>query len=356
MKKHIVFTGGGTGGHVYPALSIIEILKDEGYKISWIGSKKGIEYQIISKENIDFYSIPCGKLRRYFSLRNFLDLFKIFLGFIRSLYLLKRLKPDCLFSKGGYVTVPPVIASKLLNIKSFTHESDFDPGLATRINSKFVNKVFLPYNETMDYLPTAVRSKAVVTGNPVRKAFYSSNPELGKEKMGFKNDKPIILVIGGSLGAKQINDLMFESKEDIEPMYNVYHQMGDKNFIEVNEESYKTVPYIHDNISDIISASSIVVSRSGAGSLWEFSTIGKGMILIPLGSGSRGDQIKNANYFEKKGAAIVLTGDNVNKTFLVNSLKKVIDNNEIESLSNRSKEIIESNSALKISQIIKECI
>lgn len=356
MNKHIVFTGGGTGGHVYPALSIIEILKDEGYKISWIGSKNGIEYQIISKENIDFYSIPCGKLRRYFSLRNFIDFFKIFFGFIKSIYLLKRLNPDCLFSKGGYVTVPPVIASKLLKVKSITHESDFDLGLATRINSRFVNKILLPYSETMDYLPSSAKIKAIVTGNPVRKAFYNSNPRVGKEIMGFKNNKPIILVIGGSLGAKQINDLMFESKDDIEAIFNVYHQMGNKNFVKVDEESYKTVPYIHDSISDIISASAIVVSRSGAGSLWEFSTIGKGMILIPLEVGSRGDQIKNANYFKDKGAAIVLTGKNVNKTFLVNSLKKVIDNNEIEILSNKSKEITEFNSALKISQIIKECI
>lgn len=353
MKKHIVFTGGGTGGHVYPAVAIIDILKNEGYKISWFGSKSGIEYSIIKELNIDFYSIPCGKLRRYFSFKNFIDLFKISFGLLKSLLLLIKLKPDAIFSKGGYVTVPPIVASKILKIKSFTHESDFDPGLATRINSKFVNYIFIPYSESKKYFKQSIHNKITVTGNPVRSNFFSPDRDNGLKIMNFKNKKPIILVLGGSLGAKEINDLIIENHDSISQDFNIYHQMGQKNYIEADKESYKTVPYIK-NMADILSASSIIISRSGAGAIWEFITVGKPMILIPLIKGSRGDQLKNANYFSEKKAAYILSGEDVIGNNLKVLLNKLSKSEIYEEMSYNSMELGKENCAENICRLIKE--
>ena len=355
MKNHIVFTGGGTGGHVYPALAIIEILRVEGYKISWIGSKKGIEYKIINNLGIDFYSIPSGKLRRYFSFRNFIDIFKISLGFLSSILLLIKLKPDLIFSKGGYVTVPPIVAAKIVKIKSITHESDFDPGLATRINSRFVNKILVPYNETKELISARYRNKVLVTGNPVRKEFFNPNGDKGLEAMGLKNDKPIILVLGGSLGAKQINDLILSDIDYLSSQYYIYHQMGEGNFIESKNKNYISTPFITDNMADIIKAADIVISRSGAGAIWEFVTVGTPSLLIPLSVGSRGDQLRNAEYFRKKGTSLILDGVEVNG----NSLRDMLDDyffnlkNEMEFAT---KKLGAENCAKKITDVIKELL
>ena len=354
MKKHIIFTGGGTGGHVYPALAIIEQLIDLGYRISWIGSKKGIEYRIVHPD-INFYSIPCGKLRRYFSILNFIDLFKIIGGFIGSLYILIRIKPDLIFSKGGYVTVPPIIASRILKIKSMTHESDYTPGLATRINSRFVNKILVPYENTKEYISHVYRNKVVVSGNPVRKNFFNADKNNGLEIMGFNNNDPIILVIGGSLGAKEINDVVLQSKDRLISKYNIYHQMGEKNYVAIKEDKYKTVPFINSNMADIIKGADLIISRSGAGSVWEFATVGTPSLLIPLIEGSRGDQLLNAQYFTDKGVSMILKGNDVTS----NNLLSVISNyfNNTKNSMNRNIQEIKMNNCTKgIVKLIEENI
>lgn len=355
MTKHIVFTGGGTGGHVYPALALVEILEKKGYRVSWIGSRSGIEHSIVSGKGIEFYSIPSGKLRRYFSIRNFIDIFKIGFALVKSILILMKIKPDFIFSKGGYVTVPPVIAAKLLKIKSMTHESDFDPGLATRINSKFVDNVLVPYEETKEYFSNAIKDKVLITGNPVRKDFYNSNRELGREIMGFNNSKPTLLVLGGSLGAKEINDLLLETRETLKDEINIYHQMGSKNYKKIEEESYRSVPYINNNMADIIAASDLIISRSGAGAIWEIATIGIPSILVPLLTGSRGDQIKNANYFKNMGAAVILDNDSRNSETLADMVINLINSRErLSNLKLNSQSIGAKNSAEKICFLIEE--
>lgn len=353
MNKHIVFTGGGTGGHVYPALAIIDILKISGYKISWIGSKSGIEYKIVKNKGIDFYSIPSGKLRRYFSFLNFIDLFKISLGLIKAFFLLLKIKPDLLFSKGGYVTVPPIIASKILKIPSVTHESDFDPGLATKINSKFVTKVLVPYKETKDLMSKQVQKKTIITGNPVRRDFFNPSRDTGLEIMNFNRDKPIILVLGGSLGAQEINSLIQDNIEDLKKDYSIYHQMGNQNFQKRDEEDYKTVAFIDDNMADLIAASDAVISRAGAGAIWEFITVGTPSILIPLTVGSRGDQIRNANYFTDKGSSYLLKDNDVNVINLKRLLVKVIDKNNRKKMLKSCRELSENDCAMDIFDIIR---
>lgn len=352
MNKRIFFTGGGTGGHVFPAIAIIKNLQKEGYDITWIGSKSGIEYKIIKNENIRFVSVPSGKLRRYFSVLNFIDLFKIAAGFLISFFVMLKERPDVLFSKGGYVTVPPVITASLLKIPTLTHESDMSPGLATRINSRFVNKVLLPYEETVKYFSESMKNKVVVTGNPVREDFYNTDRENGLKLMGFDKNKPVILVLGGSLGAKEINDLVGEAATVLLDRYNIYHQMGTGNFTQSKTEGYKTVPFISSGIADIIAAADIVISRSGAGAVWEMATVGSPSIYIPLKAGSRGDQALNAAYAEKANWAVIL--EDVTIQGLMNEITNI--ENSYDTMVSGMKVLKDKRSSVIIADLIKEMI
>ena len=248
--KTVVFTGGGTGGHIYPGLAVVDELKEKinstkidgtslDVKIVWIGSSKGMDKNLVEKSgSVDkFIGIPCGKLRRYFSFQNFIDLFKIAAGFISAFFHLAKLKPLVVFSKGGFVSVPSCYAAKLLKIPVFTHECDFSTGLATRLNLKVAEKLLVSYEETKNKLPSSVQEKTIVTGNPVRPIFYNADKNKGIEfVLSSKNEsskqitKPILLVVGGSLGAKQINLLVWKNLEELCKNYIVIHQTGKKQF------------------------------------------------------------------------------------------------------------------------------
>ncbi len=327
----VVFAGGGTGGHIYPGLAVADAFRAKcrqhgvRVRICWIGNRSGMDKTIAEKSadadgdpSIDaFYGIPSGKLRRYASLQNFFDLFKIFGGCVASFFILARLKPAALFSKGGFVSVPPCFAARLLGIPVFTHECDFTPGLATRINSRFAEKIFISYKETAAYFHAAAKAKTLFTGNPVRPIFYAADAERGREFLGVRTDKPILLVIGGSLGARQINELVREKLDRLCGRFTVVHQTGAKDAASppaaaspAVSENYHPYPFIYSQMPDVIAASDIVVSRAGANALWECAVLGKPMILIPLcGSGTRGDQKENAAFFERSGAAAVLAGE-----------------------------------------------
>ncbi|WP_296028731.1 undecaprenyldiphospho-muramoylpentapeptide beta-N-acetylglucosaminyltransferase [uncultured Treponema sp.] len=345
-KKKIViaFAGGGTGGHIYPGIAIADELKkfsneSTEIEIHWIGNSKGMDSAIIEKNLLSlggsifcFHGIPCGKLRRYFSLKNFTDFFKIFAGFIKSFFILKKIKPDFLFSKGGFVSVSPCAAAAILKIPYFTHECDFTPGLATRINSKKASKILISYEETKKYFSNFQKEKCVVTGNPVRPAFYNDNSEAGKKFLGIENGckKNILLILGGSLGASQINNLVIECLDELKKYFIVVHQTG-KKFAQENpsimasgDDSYKPYEFIFNEMVSVIQSADVIVSRAGANSLWECAVCSKPMILIPLcGAGTRGDQVDNAEYFANKGAAISLTGKNATKENLLNALAEM---------------------------------
>ncbi len=347
-KNVVVFTGGGTGGHIYPGLAVADCLRmiikknDKKMKICWIGSSNGMDQNIVEKSLsvngtpiIDrFYSIPSGKFRRYFSFRNLIDIFKVFSGCIVSFFLILKLKPVLVFSKGGFVSVPPCFAAHILKIPVYTHECDFTPGLATFINSYSASKIFISYSETKNYL-LKYKKKLVLTGNPVRPVFYTADRSKGLAFLKLKesDNKPVLLIQGGSLGASQINTLILDSLCELCKDYIVVHQTGQKkagcvenNKIQHYSDSgeYKSYPFIYKEMPDVMAAADVVISRAGANSLWECSTLGKPLILIPLcGSGTRGDQVENAEYFEKQGAAIVLSGEKLNKQELIASLKKM---------------------------------
>ncbi len=371
--RTVVFAGGGTGGHIYPGLAVCDELRalseknNQKIKIVWLGNSSGMDKNLVEKSaSVDlFVGIPSGKFRRNFSLKNFIDLFKIFAGLVKSFFVLLKLRPQVLFSKGGFVSVPPCMAASFLKIPVFTHECDFTPGLATRLNSKFATKILVSYKETKSYLPSDKRDKALVTGNPVRPVFYNTNPEEGKkflfsDRSDYNPQKPILLVLGGSLGAHQINELVAENLDWLTERFNVVHQCGakDAGSMPTNHPGYFLHPFIYKEMSDVISAADIVLSRAGANSIWECSVLGKPMVLIPLcGSGTRGDQVDNAHFFEEKGAAVVLLGEYAEADYLKSALERMSDPTFRMNASIASKSLSQGKRpARKIAELVWEAL
>ncbi|MDR2701193.1 MAG: undecaprenyldiphospho-muramoylpentapeptide beta-N-acetylglucosaminyltransferase [Spirochaetaceae bacterium] len=318
----VAFSGGGTGGHIYPGLAVAAALQKEyPCRIFWIGSSKALDRSIVEEAGIEFFSIPAGKLRRNFSFRNFSDLFKVALGFFAARKILKREKPALLFSKGGFVSVPPCAAAACLGVPVFTHESDFSPGLATRLNARFAAKgsgrIITAYAETARRFSKKIQDKICVLGNPVRAEFKSADPQKGRAFLGADKTERILLVLGGSQGARELNELVASSIDGLTKNYLVVHQTGagamsahlTAEDTEFHREKcqYKPYPYIKEELPHVLAAAELVLARSGAGTVWECAAAGKPMILLPLaGSATRGDQPENAHFFEKAGAALVL--------------------------------------------------
>ncbi|MFA6688364.1 MAG: undecaprenyldiphospho-muramoylpentapeptide beta-N-acetylglucosaminyltransferase [Sphaerochaetaceae bacterium] len=313
----VCYTGGGTAGHIIPALAVAEELRLEldavgaSYEAFWIGTKDQAEKDMVENAGIRFRSIPTGKLRRYLSWKNIADVFRIFAGICRSVAILKNERPDVLFSKGGFASVPPVIAAWLLRIPSVTHESDVSTGLANRINARFVTTVCLSCEDAAKNVSRKQRWKTVVTGNPVRKELLRADPAHGRTFLHIDSDMPLILVLGGSQGALQINELVWDCLEALCGMAFVVHQTGSRTWKRVEHDRYLCMPFLHDELYDIIAASSLVISRAGAGTLAELAALRRPMLLLPLGTdASRGDQILNARRMEAVGAAkVLLRGD-----------------------------------------------
>ena len=221
--KHIVLTGGGTAGHVTPNIALVPVLREAGYQISYIGSYEGIERKLIEELDIPYYGISSGKLRRYFDVKNFTDPFRVLKGFYEAKKLLKQLKPDVVFSKGGFVTVPVVIAAKKCKIPAIIHESDMTPGLANKLCISSAVKICCNFPETVDSLP---KEKAVLTGTPIRQELLNGNPEAGRQFCGFTSEKPVIMVIGGSLGAASVNDHIRRILPQLLEEFQVIHLCG----------------------------------------------------------------------------------------------------------------------------------
>jgi UDP-N-acetylglucosamine--N-acetylmuramyl-(pentapeptide) pyrophosphoryl-undecaprenol N-acetylglucosamine transferase len=300
----IAFTGGGTAGHVFPGIAVAEEL---GRRILWIGSQNGVEKKLAQDAGIEFRGIPAGKLRRYFSLRNVSDIGRIISAVFAAVRILKKDKPAFLFSKGGFVSVPPVVAARLCGIPAYTHESDFDPGLATRINLFFCEKVLVSFAETVDFLPARFRRKAVVTGNPVRRALYEADAGRGRRSLGVDPSTQVILVLGGSQGSSFINGLIVSCLARLVPRFFVVHQMGAQDYTASTLHNYLPAAFFSAELPDIIAAADLVICRSGANTLAELAALGRPSIQIPLSrSGSRGDQLRNAEVFRARGAALVL--------------------------------------------------
>ena len=313
-SKKICLVGGGSAGHVFPALAISSRLLENGWEIEFIGSRSGLERRLLANSALTVREIFSGKLRRYWSFRNFSDVFLVIIGFLQSLFLLWRFRPDVLFSKGGFVSVPVVFAAAFLRIPTIAHESDYSPGLANRLAAPFLKAFCVTFSDTrLNWF----RNRLVHTGNPVRTEFLSADPKRGKAFIG-KNVGNILLILGGSQGSETINKIVRESLEELSHHFLVVHICGPGKKVESNLENYVQFEFVREEMADLLAAADLVVSRAGSNSLFEIIAMKKPNILIPLGlSSSRGDQILNARYAKEKGWSAVITEESLtSETFL----------------------------------------
>lgn len=336
MKK-IVMTGGGTAGHVTPNIALMPALKEAGYDIHYIGSYTGIEKGLIQAQNIPYTGIASGKLRRYFDLKNISDPFRVIKGFAQAVGLMHKIKPDIVFSKGGFVSVPVVLAAKTCGIPAIIHESDITPGLANKIAIKGAKKVCCNFPETLKYLPT---DKAVLTGSPIRRELLSGNKENAYKLCGFPTEKkPVLLIIGGSLGSKAINEAVRKVLPELLNDFHIIHLCGKGNLDEsLNGTSgYAQFEYASSELTDMLALADLAISRAGANSICELLALHKPNILIPLSAAaSRGDQILNANSFKKQGFSYVIKEEDVTDEVLLSAVKDVYKNRQkyIDTMSN----------------------
>jgi UDP-N-acetylglucosamine--N-acetylmuramyl-(pentapeptide) pyrophosphoryl-undecaprenol N-acetylglucosamine transferase len=304
------------------------------FRLFWIGSNAGMDRSLVEEASLEFFGIPSGKLRRYFSLKTFPDFFRVIAGFFAARKILKKQRAGLLFSKGGFVSVPPCAAAASLGIPVFTHESDYSPGLATRINARFAARtggaIFTAYEDTACFLPVAVRDRVTVSGNPVRGDFRNADAARGREFLGLEPGARILLALGGSQGAREINELVRAALPQLCRYYTVVHQYGPGLEWDLPAaERYKPYPFIREEMPHVLAAAELILGRSGAGTVWECAVLGKPMLLVPLsGSGTRGDQVENARFFEQAGAARVLLGEEANPETLAQAAASLAQDEE----------------------------
>ena len=323
--KRILLTGGGTAGHVTPNIALLPRLRELGYDISYMGSYDGIEKKLITEFQIPYYGISSGKLRRYFDPKNFSDPFKVLKGYGEAVRIIRKLKPDVVFSKGGFVSVPVVLAAKRCKVPCIIHESDMTPGLANKLAIPAASKVCCNFPETLQYLP---KDKAVLSGSPIRQELLHGDALAARKFTGLTDDKPVILVMGGSLGAAAVNEAVRKILPTLLKDFHVIHLCG-KGKLDASLSGlsgYVQYEYINEELKDLFALADIVISRAGANSICELLTLHKPNLLIPLSAAaSRGDQILNARSFEKQGFSLVLEEEAISNEVLLQTIHRLYD-------------------------------
>lgn len=348
----IVLTGGGTAGHVTPNIALIPHLQKEGYDITYMGSYDGIEKKLIEDFHIPYYGISTGKFRRYLDIKNFTDPFKVVKGYHEAKKILKEIKPNVVFSKGGFVSVPVVHAAASLNIPCIIHESDMTPGLANKLCIPFAKKICCNFPETLSMLP---KDKAVLSGSPIREELATGNKNKGLDLCGFHTMKPVIMVIGGSLGANSINMAVRDALPKLLKDFQIVHICGKGKIDEslLQTYGYKQFDYVKTELKDLFAMADLVISRAGANSICELLALKKPNLLIPLSANSsRGDQILNAKSFESQGFSVVLNDDELTPELLCEKILELFFERQkyIDAMSKSS----QLNSIKTIINLIKE--
>ena len=327
MKK-IILTGGGTAGHVTPNLALIPDLRERGYEILYIGSYKGIERELIKDAGVEYRAISSGKLRRYFDLKNFTDPFRVLRGYLQSRRIIRKFKPDIIFSKGGFVAVPVTLAAKHYRVPVISHESDMTPGLANKLSMPSATRICCNFPETMKYLP---KDKAVLTGSPIRRELLSGSREAGLSFAGLSGEKPVLLVIGGSLGSVRVNEAIRSILDKLLKDFDIIHICGKGNIDAslTGKQGYVQYEYVSKELKDIFAAADIIVSSAGANAICEILALKKPNLLIPLSAkASRGDQILNARSFEKQGFSKVLEEEDISDERLLKDIAELYRDRE----------------------------
>ncbi len=326
--KRILLTGGGTAGHVTPNMALIPGLKEAGYDIHYVGSYNGIERRLIEDMDIPYHGISSGKLRRYFDIKNFSDPFRVLKGYAEASRLIKKLKPNVVFSKGGFVAVPVVLAAKRRKIPVIIHESDMTPGLANRLCIPSATKVCCNFLETLKNLP---EDKAVLSGSPIRKELFDGSREKGLRLCDFKGEKPVLMTMGGSQGAAAINKALRTNLDALLQQFDIIHLCGKGNYDASLEakEGYKQFEYAKRELPHLFAITDLIISRAGANAICELLSLKIPNILIPLpASQSRGDQLLNAASFEKSGYSYVLHEEDMTDDSLLKAVQYVYDERE----------------------------
>lgn len=328
MRK-IVLTGGGTAGHVSPNLALIPHLLQAGYEIDYIGTEKGIEREMISRvPQVHYHAVKSGKLRRYFSWQNFTDPFRVLAGAVQSARLMGKLKPDVVFSKGGFVSVPVVFGAWLHRIPVVCHESDLTPGLANKLCRPFARKFATTFPECAD----ALGAKAEMTGTPLRPELFRGSRARGLALLGFTGEKPVLLMMGGSLGAQSVNKVLREALPELLKRFDLCHICGKGNLEPALEgtQGYRQLEFADKELPDLLATADLVLSRAGSNALCEFQALGKPMLLVPYPKGaSRGDQILNAQSLEKRGLCHVLLQEQLTRASLTAALERLWADREL---------------------------
>lgn len=321
VAGHVLVVGGGSAGHVIPALPVIKLLQDEGLQVSFVGTDSGLEAQLTAASGADFYAVSAGKLRRYWSWQNVTDVFRIFLGTIQALLLIRRLRPDVVFSKGGFVSFPVVFAAWLWRVPVVAHESDLSPGLANRLVLPFVQTLCVSFAQTA----AAASKKVVLTGTPLRDEIVQGDAAKGLSLLALQPPcKPLLIVTGGSLGADALNAVIREALPQLTEQYVVLHVCGAGKTVQLDLPGYVQREFIDQGWGDLLAAADVVLSRAGANALFELLSLGKLSVLVPLpASASRGDQIENAAYAAQCGYSVVLPEAQLNVAALLQALAEV---------------------------------
>ena len=341
----LVIAGGGTGGHVQPAVATLQELRRRvPLQPLWLGSAAGLERSVAADEGIPFRAIAVGKLRRYFSLQTPLDALRIPLGVAQSLRHLRAARPDLVFSTGGFVSVPTVVAARLLGIPSLTHEQTAVIGLATRINARFVDVIALSYERSRALLG-AHRGRVIVTGNPIRASLYDGDPAGAFRAFGLDPNLPLVYVTGGALGAQAINSAVREALPRLLARVQVIHQCGrtagEEERLHAAREAlppelqprYAIRPFIGPELADIYAAAVLVVGRAGAGTVAELSALGKPSLLIPLPGSAGGEQQTNARMLEESGASVVLPQEQLSPERLAAEIEQLIAGKRLSAMA-----------------------
>jgi len=321
---HLLVVGGGSAGHVIPALPVIAAMQAIGAEVSYVGTYSGLEEDLVKDAGVAFYPISAGKLRRYFSWQNFTDLFRIMRGMVQAFFLLGRVKPDVVFSKGGFVSFPVALAAWLRRVPVVAHESDITPGLANRLVLPFTRTLCVSFPQTRI---GHAKVKVVHTGTPLREAVVNGSAEAGRALLGIDTDKPLLVVTGGSLGADALNTVIRDALPQLLQRYYVLHVCGHGKLADAAAAGYMQKEYVGEGWGDMLAAADVVVSRAGANALFELLTIAKPNLLVPLSArASRGDQIQNAAYAQQAGYSHVVQEDVFDAAALMRGLAELEQN------------------------------
>jgi len=361
----ILFTGGGTAGHIFPIVAVIREIKKNypygGFEFFYLGPKDKFSKELLSKEGVEVKTILAGKVRRYFSFKNLIDIFKLPVGILQAFYHIFIISPDVIFSKGGYGSIAASVSGRVLMVPIFLHESDISPGLANRITGKFALEIFISFSiKKTEYFPA---KKMLSVGNPVRKEILDGSKEKAKKLFNLTGEKPVILILGGSQGAQRINDKILSILPNILKDYEIIHQTGKRNFEQIRKEAevvitqdfkkyYHPSPFLNEiEIANAYSAADLIISRAGAGTIFEIALIGKPSILVPLPESAQNHQVKNAYAYAENGASLVIEEANFRPHFVLERIKNLFSQPErLKQIAERAKEFSRPNAARIIAE------